>query len=316
MAGTRGMNGISINEQLEDYLRVRRSLGHQLKGAEYLLRQFLAYLEQSGTTAITTDVALAWAVLPGASAVYHAQRLSAVRGFASWLRAADPRTQVPPAGLLTARPARALPYLYSPAEITAIAEAAWRLRRPASRHAYYALTGLLASTGLRVSEAIGLERGDVMPGEALVRVRRSKFGKSREVALHPTAAAALGDYARHRDEIFPRPQAASFLLSSSGGPLAYRTVLWVFGRLLGLAGVRAAPGQPRPRIHGLRHTFAVATLTSWYRNGADVPALLPLLSTYMGHVDPKSTYWYMQATPELLALAAARLDDEAGAGEA
>ena len=301
-----------IGEQLEDYLRVRRSLGHQLTGAEYLLRQFLAYLEQAGAASITTDLALAWAVLPGASAVYHAQRLSAARGFASWLRAADPRTQVPPARLLTARPTRTLPYLYGPAEITGIAEAAWRLRHPASRHAYHALTGLLASTGLRVSEAISLERDDVMTGEGLVRVSRSKFGKSREVPLHPSAAAALGSYAQHRDELFPRPQAAAFLLSSRGTPLAYRTVLWVFGRLLGLAGVHARPGQLRPTIHGLRHTFAVTTLTGWYRDGADVPALLPLLSTYMGHVDPKSTYYYLQATPELLALVAGRLQDARG----
>ena len=303
------MSDISIDGQLEDYLRVRRSLGHQLAGAEYLLRQFLAYLEQAGAAAITTDLALAWAVLPGASAAYHAQRLSAVRGFASWLRAADLRTQVPPAGLLTARPARVLPYLYSPAEIAGIAEAAWRLRHPASRHAYHALVGLLASTGLRVSEAISLERADVMTADGLARVRRTKFGKSREVPLHPTAAAALADYARHRDELFPRPQAASFLLSSSGTPLVYRTVLWVFGRLLDLAGVHAAAGQPRPRIHSLRHSVAVAPLTGWYHDGANVPALLPLLSTYMGHVDPKSTYYYMQATAELLALAAARLED-------
>ncbi len=301
-----------IGDHLEDYLRVRRSLGHKLNGAEYLLRQFLAYLEQAGAATVTTDLALAWALLPGASAVYHAQRLSAVRGFASWLRSTDPLTQVPPPGLLPARPARSLPYLYRPEEITAIMEAAGLLRHPASRCAYPVLVGLLASTGLRVSEAISLGRGDVTASEGLVRVTRSKFGKSREVPLHPSAAAALGSYAQRRDELFPRPQAGSFLLSSAGAPLVYRTVLWVFGRLLVLAGVHAGPGQPRPRIHGLRHTFAVATLTGWYRDGADVAALLPLLSTYMGHVDPKSTYWYLQAAPELLALAAARLQDTPG----
>jgi integrase/recombinase XerD len=281
-----------IRQALEDYLRVRRSLGHKLDGAEYLLRQFLDWLEQAGAATITTDLALAWAALPGASDVYHAQRLSAVRGFASWLRATDPLAQVPPAGLLPARPARALPYLYSPEEITAIMEAAGRLRHPASRHAYRALVGLLASTGLRVSEAISLDRADVMARDGLLRVTRSKFGKSREVPLHPSAAAALEQYAQRRDELFPRPQAASFLLSSTGKRLVYRTVQWVFGRLLDLAGVHAGPAQPRPGIHSLRHSFAVATLAGWYRDGADVAALLPLLSTYMGHVDPKSTYYY------------------------
>lgn len=295
-----------LDSQLAGYLRVRRSLGHQLTGAEFQLRQFLAWLDQAGATVITTDLALAWAVAPGASQVYHAQRLSAVRGFAAWLHTADPATQVPPAGLLPARPARSLPYLYRPGEITAIIDAAGRLRHPAAQLAYATLIGLLASTGMRVSEAIGLQRGDVLAGEGLVRVTRSKFGKSREVPLHPTAAAALERYARRRDELFPGRQAA-FLVSSAGTPLVYRTVLWVFGRLLQLAGVQAGPGQPQPRIHSLRHSFAVATLTGWHRDGADVPALLPLLSTYMGHTDPKSTYYYMQATPELLALAAARV---------
>ena len=163
-----------------------------------------------------------------------------------------------------------------------------------------------------MSEAISLQRGDVMTGERLVRVTRSKFGKSREVPLHPSAAAALEEYARHRDELFPRPQAGAFLLGPAGSPLPYTTVAGAFRRLLDLAGVHAGPGQPRPGIHSLRHTFAVATLTGWYRDGADVASLLPLLSTYMGHTDPRSTYYYLQACPELLALAAARLQDAPG----
>lgn len=299
-----------LHDALDGYLTVRRALGHKLTGGEYLLRQFLGYLDQAGAATITTDLALAWALLPAASDVYHAQRLSAVRGFASWLHASDPLTQVPPSRLLPARPARKLPYLYRPEEITAIMAAAGRLRlHPASRLTYPALVGLLASTGIRVSEAIALQRGDVMADEGLLRVTRAKFGKQREVPLHPSAASALGEYARCRDELFPRPKAGAFLLGPSGSPLAYTTVVGTFRRLLELAGVHAGPGQPPPLIHSLRHTFAVATLTGWYRDGADVPALLPLLSTYMGHVDPRSTYYYLQAFPELLALAAARLPD-------
>ena len=302
-----------LHDALDGYLTVRRALGHKLTGAEYLLRQFLDWLDEAGAATITTDLALAWALQPAASAVYHAQRLSAVRGFASWLHSSDPLTQVPPAGLLPARPARPLPYLYRPEEITAIMGAASRLRlHPASRCAYPALVGLLASTGLRVSEAISLQRGDVMTGERLVRVTRSKFGKSREVPLHPSAAAALEQYARCRDELFPRPPAGAFLLGPAGSPLAYTTVAGAFRRLLDLAGVQAGTGQPRPGIHSLRHSFAVATLTGWYRDGADVGSLLPLLSTYMGHADPRSTYYYLQACPELLALAAARLQDAPG----
>jgi len=301
-----------IHSALEDYLTVRRSLGHKLAGAEYLLRQFLAYLDRAGAAGITTELAVTWATLPRASAVYHAQRLSAVRGFASWLHSIDPLTEIPPAGVLPARPARAVPYIYRDDEITAIMAAAGRLRHPMSQCTYQALVGLLASTGLRVSEAIGLDRGDVRPGDGLVRVTRAKFGKSREVPQHPSAAVALGRYAERRDEICPRPQAGSFLLSSAGTRLAYRTALWVFQHLLQLAGVHAGPGQPHPRIHGLRHTFAVVTLIGWYRAGAEVPALLPVLSTYLGHTDPKSTYWYLSATPELLALAAGRLEQASG----
>src|SRR5258707_8415322 len=149
-------------------------------------------------------------------------------------------------------------------------EAAGLLRHPASRCAYPVLVGLLASTGLRVSEAISLGRGDVTASEGLVRVTRSKFGKSREVPLHPSAAAALGSYAQRRDELFPRPQAGSFLLSSAGAPLVYRTVLWVFGRLLVLAGGHARARPPPPRIHRLRHSFALSALAGGVLRGPGV----------------------------------------------
>jgi integrase len=299
-----------IDAALEDYLMVRRSLGHKLAGAEYLLRSFLAFLDQAGAARITTELAVSWATLPaGASAVYQAQRLSAVRRFASWLESIEPATEVPPTDILTSRPRRAAAYLYKDDEIAAIMAATQSLRYPMRRYTYEALVGLLVTSGLRVGEAIRLDRGDVCFGPGLVRVLGSKFGKSREVPLHPSTLDALRRYSERRDELCPEPRSASFFLGVTGTRLVYKSVHSVFKRLLAHAGLGGAcMGRGGPRIHDLRHTFATNTLVEWCRAGVDVQAMLPLLSTYMGHVDPKSTFWYLSATPELLGLAACRLE--------
>ncbi len=282
-----------LHAALEDYLTVRRALGHKLAGAEYLLRRFIAFADQAGATTVTTGLAIAWATLPAdASTVYRAQRLSAVRRFAAWLQTTDPSAEVPPAGALTGRATRAVPYLYTSAEVTAIMAAARSLRYPMRRCTYETLVGLLASSGLRIGEAIRLDRDDVRPGPGLVRVVESKFGKSREVPLHPSTAEALRRYGEHRDQLCPEPKAEAFFLSATGERLVYRSVLSVFRRLIRHAGLGPRSERCRPRIHDFRHGFATSTLLDWHRAGMDVQALLPLLSTYMGHVDPKSTYWY------------------------
>ncbi len=299
-----------IDTALDDYLMVRRSLGHKLAGAEYLLRSFLAFLDQAGAARITTDLAVSWATLPvGASAVYQAQRLSAVRRFASWLESIEPATEVPPTDILTSRPRRAAAYLYKDDEIAAIMAATQSLRYPMRRYTYEGLIGLLVASGLRVGEAIRLDRGDVCFGPGLLRVLGSKFGKSREVPLHPSTVEALQRYSERRDELCPEPRSASFFLGVAGTRLVYESVNSVFKRLLAHAGLGVRVGRGGPRIHDFRHTFATNTLVEWCRAGADVHAMLPLLSTYMGHVDPKSTFWYLSATPELLGLAASRLED-------
>ena len=136
----------------------------------------------------------------------------------------------------------------------------------------------------------------------------SKFGKSRLVFLHPTAVTALRAYERARDQAFPEPVTGTFFVNSRGGPLDERNIQHTFAVLVVAAGIQAPPGRRAPRLHDLRHTFTVATMLDWYRDGGDVQARLPLLSTWLGHVDPKSTYWYLQAVPELLALAAGRLE--------
>jgi integrase/recombinase XerD len=243
-----------LDAALEDYLAVRRVLGHKLAGAEYLLRKFTAYLDQAGATTVTAGLAIAWATLPaGTSAVYQAQRLSAVRGFASWLQSTNPSAEVPPAGVLTARAARAVPYLYTGDEVTALMAAAHSLRYPLRRLTYEALVGLLATAGLRVGEAIRLDRNDVCFDPGLVRVIASKFGKSREVLLHPSAVEALRSYAERRHQLCPEPKADSFFLSATGERLVYRSALSVFHRLIRHAGLGPRSERCRPRIHDLRH---------------------------------------------------------------
>ena len=165
---------------------------------------------------------------------------------------------------------------------------------------------------MRQGEACRLGRGDVDLNAETITVEDSKFGKSRMVFLHPTAAAALRAYDRARDEAFPEPAADTFLVNSLGRPLDSRNTPKTFAQLVTAAGIKAPPGQRSPRLHDIRPVFTVATLLDWYRDGGDVQARLPVLSTWLGHIDPKSTYWYCSAVPELLALAAGRLERTAG----
>ena len=186
-----------------------------------------------------------------------------------------------------------------------------RIRDPFRAHTYRTLIGLLASTGMRVGEAIHLDRTDLDQQEGVLTVRDAKFGKSREIPLHSTTLEAIEAYARHRHRRFSRPVSSAFLLSLAGSRLLYKNVHLTFLRLVQWAEL--SEGKPRrPRFHDLRHAFAVRTLTDAYRAGLDVERQLPLLSTYLGHVNPSSTYWYLSAVPELLGVAARRLENSLG----
>jgi integrase/recombinase XerD len=299
-----------LPQALADYLRIRRALGFKLDQAERLLAQFVAYLHDHNAEVPTIEDALAWARLPAdATSRWWAHRLSTVRRFAAYLHALDPRVEVPPPGLIRRGPRRAIPYLYSAADIGALVDAAAMLPRPLGAATYQTLIGLLAVSGMRVGEAIRLDRDDLHADhDGLLTVRHSKFGKSRLVPLHPSTVTALRDYLQVRDELLPAPASPALLLSTTGTRLGYNNVWRTFHRLVRQVGISARSASCQPRIHDLRHSFAVATMLDWYARGADVPALLPRLSTYLGHADPKHTYWYLQAAPELLALAAHRLD--------
>jgi integrase len=299
----------ALRDVAEDYLRMRRALGYKLEIQGLLLNGFVSYLEEVGAVTITIENAVAWATLPaGADPSYWAGRLSVARQFARHLQTLDPACEIPPARLLPYRSPRAIPYLYTSEEITALMDAAADLEPPLLAANYQTLIGLLSVTGLRIGEAVRLDRVDVDDRHQLLRILDSKFGKSREVVLHDTTMRALTDYARLRDRLYPDPKCGAFLVSTRGTRLRKTCIHHMFARLLGIAGLTPRSSGGRPRLHDFRHGFAVQTLLEWYRDGLDVQARLPLLSTYLGHVNPASTYWYLTAAPELLALVADRLD--------
>jgi len=303
-----------LRQAAEEYLQIRRALGFKFTLQGLLLMQFVSYLEDIGASGVSTELAVAWAKTPAnADPAWWGQRLSVVRGFARHLHAIDPACEVPPADVLPAHFRRAVPYLYSEDEIAALMGAAGALLPPLRGETYTTLIGLLAVSGMRIGEAIRLERHDVDWDQQLLIVRAAKHGKSRQVPLHPSTMRALSTYASRRDQLCPRPSTtSSFFLAARGVPLAYRSVCATFRRIV--TDARVAPDRsPRPpRLHDLRHGFCVRTMLDWYHAGVDVEAVMPRLSTYVGHAKPSATYWYLEAAPELLALAADRLEHAFG----
>ncbi len=301
-----------LQDHLRDYLALRRGLGYQLRQEGRLLTAFVAYLDGQGLDRITVDAAVTWAELPAAAApAWRARRLGIVRDFARYLKTGRPETQIPPARLLSGGTSRIRPYLYSQDQITTLMISAGELAHPLRAATFRTLIGLLAVTGLRPGEAMRLDRDDVDlhdPDAATLTVRRSKNGAARQVPLHPTTAAALARYVADRDRLCPAPPATAFFLSGAGTRLNHTNASTTFVSLLAAAGITAPPGRRPPRLYDLRHTLAVTTLTRWYGDGGDVPSRLPLLSTYLGHAKPSSTYWYLEATLALLTAAASRLE--------
>jgi len=297
-----------LHQALADYLAVRRAMGFKLDRAEKLLGQFVSYLDERGAATVTVEHALAWATAPrAASAWWWAMRMSAVRGFAGYLHTVDPHVEVPPAGIIAYRRQRATPFLYSAADVHALVEAATGLPRPTSAVTYPALVSVLAVTGMRLGEAIGLDTSDFDEDAGTLTVRDGKFGKARLLPLHPTTTKGIRQYLRRRSGLHRTHVSDALFISTAGTRLDHSCVQKTFRRLTRQAGLHPRSAACRPRIHDLRHSFAVATLLDWYRQGQDVPALMPRLSAYLGHTDPKHTFWYLSAAPELLTLAGHRL---------
>jgi integrase/recombinase XerD len=301
----------SLRKAVENYLTMRRSLGFKLRDMGRNLHHFVSFMEQQGASIITTELALRWAQQPqNAQPAHLAARLSFARSFARYWSATDPRTEIPPMGLLPYRTKRATPYIYSDEQIEQILAAAKNLPPTTGLRpwTYYTLFGLMAVTGMRISEVIHLYRNDVDIDQALLTVRFTKFSKSRLIPLHPSTVEKLMIYVNRRDQLFPRSTVTAFFLSNQGTPLTDCMVRWTFVKLSRQIGLRKIGDSFGPRLHDLRHRFAVTTLLHWYQAGVDVEQRLPVLSTYLGHAHVTDTYWYLSAIPELLALTKDRLE--------
>jgi integrase/recombinase XerD len=303
----------ALCRHVEDYLRLRRALGFKLERAGRLLPQLVAYLEAAGAATVTSELAIAWARQPGRARPSHwAQRLAIARGFARYLQTIDPAAEVPPPGVFPARRHRPAPYLWSPRDVSRLLEGTRALRSPLRAATLEALFGLLGATGMRVGEAIALSLDDIDLGAGVITIREAKFDRSRLVPLHPTVTEALSRYAAERDRLCPKPRTRAFFLSSAGTPLDRSGVGKAFRTITTAIGVRTP--AVRPRVHDLRHSFAVRTLIRWQRSGVSVDEHIAALSTYLGHISPADTYWYLSASPELMALAAERLQMRSGTG--
>jgi integrase/recombinase XerD len=302
------MNDLRLAAQ--QYLAIRRGVGFKLDHVERLLFDFVEFMRSRGMTRITSDVALQWATLPaGASPAWRKGRLCVVRCFARYVSGLEPSTEIPPTDLLprlNSGSNRATPYVYSESEVAALMTATRSIRSPLTAATCQTVIGLLSVTGMRVGEALRLDRCDLDSDRSLLVVRHSKFDRSREVPLHTSTVNALRSYARLRDQRFPAARSDSFFVSRTGERISYRTMNWHFERLVRAAGLQPCSARCRPRMHDLRHRFACLTLEDWYEAGADVESRLPLLATYLGHIAPTSTYWYLSDQPRLMANAVQR----------
>jgi integrase len=305
----------TLASHLDGYLELRRKLGFKLRLAGGLLHRFVAFAQKKRSRFITAKLALEWAKQPAdCQPAQWANRLGMVHRFAKHVSAIDPRTEIPALELLPHRYHRKPPYLYSDKEIRKVIQTARELpaRNDLRAISNATLFGLLAVTGMRIGEAIALDRKDVDLNQGLLTVRQAKFNKSRLVPIHFTTQKALRAYARVRDRFYSHPASPSFFLSERGTRLTDCTVRRWFLIASYKIGLRAPTDHRGPRIHDVRHYFAHKTILKWYRRGMDVEAHLPELTTFMGHGHVGDTYWYISSSPELLKLATQRLERQKG----
>jgi integrase/recombinase XerD len=306
---------MTLHIELDRYLTLRRSLGYKLREDESVLRRFLDYAASEGGSCISTELFLRWQGSFGrATQQTWGGRYSMVRLFAEWLHGQDQCHEIPPRGLVPRRAKRPHPYIYSDTEIASIVTAAAQLPSIYGLRGltYSTFFGLIAATGLRISEAVGLDIEDVNLIEGSLYVRSGKFGKDRQLPLESSVVAHLCAYAKERDRLLGQTP-PSFFVKCSGKRIGVDGAQYNFaqiGQRIGLREAQRAYGHGLgPRIHDLRHSFAVRTMIGWYRAGKDPAREMIKLSTWLGHADPKHTYWYIEAVPELLDLASQRAEN-------
>lgn len=304
----------TLTSSLDRYLSVRRAFGYDLSSDERLLRRFTTFADAEGAEHVTVEIFLRWKEHFGnANNNTWSARLGMVRGFAAWLQGTDPETEVPPAGLIPGKRHRSRPYIYTDEQIAEIVTEAANLPSPYGLRGWTCSTlfGLIAATGLRISEAVGLEEDGVDLERAVLIVERSKNGRSRIVPLRQTTTARLLAYRRERDRLLGAGHTPFFLFENARRPTDCGA-RYNFAQVCQRIGLRDPQRFTRhgrgPRLHDLRHTFAVRTIMDWYRQGLDPDREMIKLSTYLGHTKPEHTYWYIEAVPELLQLASERAE--------
>lgn len=296
----------TLASHVDDYLRLRRSLGYKLEREGLWLADLAVYCDTARAETLTNELTILWASQRvGAGPNGWAKRLGVARKFAAYLQTVIPTTQVPPTGIFPAKRHRPTPYLWSQTDIARLLEAARTLPSPLRAAGMETLFGLLAATGMRIGEAVGLHRDDVDLDAGVITIRHAKFDRARLVPLHDSVTKALASYAAERDRLCPQPRSDTFFVSAAG-PIGRSGVDKVLREITTVMGIRTV--DVHPRVHDLRHSFAVRTIIGWQQAGIRIDERIAVLSAYLGHIAPADTYWYLSAAPELMELAADRLD--------
>lgn len=299
-----------LRKGLEEYITCRTKLGFKLKNDQILLSKFLSFIEKNGEDHITSKLALAFAkITPTATPATWSKRLGIIRQFATYWSTKDPKTEIPSSQLLSVSYKRKSPHIYSDQEIFNILQSCLKLSKPEfERNTYFILFGLLAVTGARINELLSLESDCVNLDNGIIIIRESKFGKSRYLPLHKSTVDILKAYVKYQNKYLLNKNASYFFVNSFNLKIEYASINNVFQTLLKKLNLKKKKGLRNPRIMDFRHTFAVKTIIRWYKKGFNVDQYIPLLSTYLGHVHPTNTYWYLSTTPELLELVSARIE--------
>lgn len=294
---------------VEDYLQSRHAMGYRLNGHRSLLGSFVGYLHAQGSESITVKDALAWACLPrGTRPRWHAARLAAARGLAAYIHARDPEAaELVPTRMLPGRVERVVPHLYSGQQINALLDAAHRLQPPVRAHTIATVIALMSAVGLRIGEALALDTTDLDPHASMITVS-GKYDNRRRLPVHASTITGLSDYLRVSRRLVGSPRDQALFVTLNATRPAAGNVQAAFRAVVENCGLVPGPGHRMPRLHDLRHSFAVNTLIEAHRAGVDVDSRIAALSTYLGHVSPASTYWYLTASPELLCLVNDRVE--------
>ena len=302
---------------VDDYLAYRRNLGVALRTEAGQLRNFAQFATQSDAARLTLALAESWArAIPRPNALTSARRIEVLRGFARFLKRQDPDTVLPPSGLFGPAHRRRVPHIFTENELQELVEATHDLPPDGGFRAMTcpAVLGLLATTGLRIGEAVRLTRADVDLTRGLLAVREAKRHTCRDVPLHETVRAELSAYVQHRDRRVPFPKSEGFFLWESGRSITARQIRYAFHEILDKLGWTPRGDYARHRLHDLRHTFIVRSLMQAYQRNGEVGSEALSLSTYVGHARVTDTYWYLTGVPELMAMAANRFHQYAVEG--